>query len=135
MSHETFAGAVELPLSAGRHSAADVLRAACQIMKVPVESSRIELDRDLVVSIECERCEIRRRVMRPRQDVEHGDAVCERCGQMARPRIEHQIFAGSDLARERLLDLGIPPYDIVRVVSESAEQLVLLAGDAGTFDT
>ena len=51
---------------------------------------------------------------------------------MARPRIEHAVEAGSDLAQAKLVELGIPPYDIVRVVSGSEQHVVLLADDRRT---
>lgn len=130
MSHETFPSPASLPLSARSHSAHDLLRAASQIMKVPLESTHIELDRDLVVSINCKSCHTTRRIMRPRQEVRYEDAVCEQCGRVALPRTVHTVHAGSDLAKTKLLDLGIPPYDIVRVVSETMEHVILLTGDS-----
>jgi proteasome lid subunit RPN8/RPN11 len=55
--------------------------------------------------------------------------VCEKCGQLARPELEHSIDAGSQLAGHTLRQLGIPPYDIVRIASGEQEQVFLLAGD------
>ena len=132
MSHETFPDPLEMPLSAHVHSGDDLLRAACAKLDIPHESSRIELDRDLVVSIDCEPCGTSRTVMRPLQEVGHREANCEGCGQVARPRIEHTVDVGSDLAQAKLVDLGIPPYDIVRVVSGVEQHVVLLADDRRT---
>ena len=39
------------------------------------------------------------------------------------------IEAGTPLAKEKLAALGIPPYDIVRVVATSSKEVFLLAGD------
>ncbi|MFO7901393.1 MAG: ThiF family adenylyltransferase [Pirellulaceae bacterium] len=130
LSHESYPEPLALPLGAASHSAAELLQAVCQLRRFPVASSRIELDRDLVTSIECEPCGTSRMVMRAREEVGHRETICENCGQVARPRIEHEVNAGSPLAKAKLVELGIPPYDIVRIVSGTAEQLVLLAGDA-----
>ncbi len=129
MSHETYPDPLELPLAAARHTAAELLEQACHQLGLPVESSCLELDRDLVLSIDCEPCGTSIPVMRPLQVVGHHDAICETCGQVARPRIEHAVAYGSELAASKLSDLGVPPYDIVRVASEDAFHVVLLGED------
>lgn len=129
LSHETFPDPLELPLSAERQTGSELLQSACQKLGLTFENSRIELDRDLVVSIDCEPCGSARPVMRPLQEVGQRDAICEHCGQMARPRIEHVVPAESELAERKLRDLGIPSYDIVRVVSGDTQHVVLLADD------
>jgi adenylyltransferase/sulfurtransferase len=90
---------------------------------------RLQLDRDLVVSIECAACNSSRRVMRPLQKVGMREARCDRCGQSARPRLEHVIRRGDPLARETLRSLGIAPFDVVRVESSGEPIAALLAGD------
>ena len=54
---------------------------------------------------------------------------CPHCEQSARPVLEHKVGRDSDLARHTLAELGIPPYDIVRVVTEQGEHFCLLAAD------
>ncbi|MFW6170811.1 MAG: HesA/MoeB/ThiF family protein, partial [Planctomycetota bacterium] len=56
LSHETYPEPMALPLGAVNHTAAELLQSVCQMSQFPVESSRIELDHDLVTSIECEPC-------------------------------------------------------------------------------
>ncbi len=129
MSHETFPDPIELPLRAEHVSADDLLQATCHKLGIPSTASRIELDRDLVVSIDCTACGTSRPVMHPLQEVGHRDAICDDCGQVARPCIEHVVEAGSELAKAKLVELGIPPYDMVRVVSGPDEHIVLLADD------
>jgi adenylyltransferase/sulfurtransferase len=129
LSHETYPDPIELPLRADAHTARDLLLAAGQQLRLPAEQARLELDRDLVVSIDCAPCGTRTPVMRPRQVVGHRDAVCASCGQMARPRIEHCIVFDDELAGAQLGELGIPAYDMVRVVWDDSFHVVLLAGD------
>lgn len=135
LSHESFPEPLELPLRAAVHSAAELLQAACRAGQLPLESSRIELDRDLVTSIACEACGTSRTVMRSRYEVGHRETVCEYCGQIARAHVEHAVTSDSSLARAKLLELGIAPYDIVRVVEGGAEQFVLLAGDSPAVES
>ncbi len=129
MSHDTYPDPVVLPLSAVRDSAGDLLLSVCQKLELPLASSRVELDRDLVVSIDCAPCGTSRSIMRTLQEVGQSDALCGVCGQIARPQIVHAIEAHSELAQAKLMDLGIPPYDIVRVVSPSGEAFALLDDD------
>ena len=62
-------------------------------------------------------------------EVGNSDAVCGTCGQIARPQIVHAVEAGQELAQARLTELGIPPYDMLRVVSAANEHVVLLGAD------
>ena len=89
----------------------------------------IALERDLVVSIDCAACGASRRVMRPRQLVSINEVNCRECGELARPTLVHAVEQETPLAEERLIELGIPPYDIVRITSASEEGAFLLAGD------
>ncbi len=87
------------------------------------------LDRELVVAIECPRCDWRREVMRPRVKVKSSEAECPSCGEPARPTFESGVLADSPLAACSLSRVGIPPYDIVRVDGESESGFFLLAAD------
>jgi hypothetical protein len=92
---------------------------------------QLSLDRDLVVSLACQRCGTREPVFQPLALVGIRRAVCPQCGEMSRPEIVHAVDANSELANQSLTSLGIPPYDIVRVVSRETEGVFLLAADAG----
>ena len=68
--------------------------------------------------------------MRPQQAVGAKEAICRECGGTARPELTHSIESGSEHASQRLADLGIPRYDIVRVSGAADTELFfLLAGD------
>jgi adenylyltransferase/sulfurtransferase len=129
MSHETFPPPVELPLRVTEHTATDLFDMAARELELDVASLRLELDRDLVVSIQCEPCGTAVPVMLPLPEVGHRDAMCEKCGEVAKPRIEHAVSRDDALADQKLCQLGVPPYDIVRIVSGDVQHVVLLAGD------
>lgn len=126
LSHDTYPEPIELPLQAGETTAKHLLAAVREHSQAEGPLT-LELDRDLVVSLEGAGGETRR-VMKPLQNVGMKEAVDEQ-GEPLRPNIEHSVSEESPLADELLSDLGIPPYDIVRVSSAAGEQVYLLAGD------
>ena len=127
LSHETYPDPVELPLSAKTTTAQELFEVVRKQTGTEGKLS-LELDRDLVVSLESETGE-NRRVLKALQEVGMKDAVDEKTGEQLRPNIEHRIEEDSELANELLTDLAIPPYDIVRVASAKGEEVYLLAGD------
>ncbi|HAY80804.1 MAG TPA: thiamine biosynthesis protein ThiF [Planctomycetaceae bacterium] len=129
LSHETYPEALALPLSARRDTAADLFEAVATALQV-AGPLKLELDRDLVVSLDCQACGAQKRVMRPLPLVSMREAECAQCGELSRPNLTHVVESTAELAGEKLEALGIPAYDIVRVFTEQGEQTVLLAGDA-----
>lgn len=127
LSHETYPPPVELPLRAERHTAADLFSAARQYLRSP--DLQLSLDRDLVVSLACPGCGTCEPVLQPLSLVGLRRAVCARCGESSRPEIVHTVTPESELAQQPLRALGIPPYDIVRVVTPHEEGIFLLADD------
>ncbi len=128
LSHETFPDPIELPLSAASSTASDLFDAATKHFDDRDELVLI-LDRDLVVSLDCARCHVHQPVMKPMQLVGMKDAKCPQCGETSRPNLEHAISAHSEYAGNKLSELGIPPYDIVRVSANNVEKVFLLGGD------
>ena len=128
LSHETWPPPVDVPLTAAGSTARRLFELARDHIARDGRLT-LSLERDLVVSLECAKCHSSRRIMRPRQAVAMREAVCPTCGELERPEMVHTIEEGSALAEEKLMDLGIPAYDIVRVTSGDAEGVFTLAGD------
>lgn len=128
LSHETYPEPIEIPLAAGRHTAAALFAEVHQRLDDQT-NMRLSLDRDLVVSLDCTECGHSQEVLRPLQLVGMREAQCPRCGKLSRPVLEHTIEEGSALAEKKLAQLGVPAYDIVRVTTDQGEQVFLLAGD------
>jgi adenylyltransferase/sulfurtransferase len=127
LSHEMLPEPVELPLTASETTANELFAAARQHITGD-GGLRLELDRDLVVSLDCHACGRSWRVMRPHTLVRQREAQCE-CGQLAAPQLVNSVTAGDELSGEKLASLGIPPYDIVRIASSDEEKTFLLADD------
>jgi adenylyltransferase/sulfurtransferase len=132
LSHDSYPEPIELPLKAA-DATADELFAAAAGHFGGQRDLTLSLDRDLVVSLDCA-CGDSRSVMQPQQLVSAADAQCPKCGQAAKPQLEHVVESGTALAKESLSKLGIPTYDIVRISDAHEEKCFLLAGDRGIMN-
>jgi adenylyltransferase/sulfurtransferase len=128
LSHDTWPPPVDAPLTSAGATGSELFESVRDQLSGDGPLT-IALERDLVVSIECAACGNSRRVMRPRQVVGMDEATCPECGKLARPEMVHTVEEGSPLAAERLIDLGIPTYDIVRITCGEEEGAFKLAGD------
>jgi len=82
-----------------------------------------------VLSLECAQCGVRIPMLRSRYRVAAQSVNCSRCGEWMVPEMTHWIDRDMPRASELLFALGIPNYDIVRVVAADREISVLLAAD------
>ena len=127
LSHETYPEPIEVALS-HRSKIVDLFAEAARTLDGPLT---LALDRDLVTTIDCPRCDRQAEVYRPRTKVGMSEAICPNCHQPGRPIIVNAIEADSALADLSLAKVGIPPYDIVRVDGPEGSGFFLLAGDRG----
>jgi molybdopterin/thiamine biosynthesis adenylyltransferase len=127
LSHETFPAADRADLSVIDHRVTDLFEWA-QDSYGGSEWSLV-LDRDLVVSLTCHSCGQRHEVFRTLAGVTHKQAVCEGCGQIMQAERVHRIQEDDELAQKRLAEVGIPPFDIVRLSREGEDRFVLLDRD------
>jgi adenylyltransferase/sulfurtransferase len=118
---------VELPLGNGSN-VRELFVEAGKTIEGPLT---LALERDLVTTIDCPRCDLKTEVFRPRTKVGMSEATCPTCGEPGRPAIVSAIEEDSPLATLPLAKVGIPPYDIVRVDGPEASGFFLLAADRG----
>ncbi len=128
LSHDTWPPPADLPLAAADATAGRLFDSVRAQLGGDGPLT-ICLERDLVVSIDCAACDTSRRVMRPRQAVAMTEATCPDCGELARPEMLNTVEEDSPLAEEKLIDLGIPTYDVVRITAGDHEATFKLAGD------
>ncbi|HWT81187.1 MAG TPA: hypothetical protein VN648_20540, partial [Candidatus Methylomirabilis sp.] len=96
---------------------------------------RLALDRELVVSVHCPRCDWREEIMRPLTKVWQAEAACPNCHEIGRPELISAVNEESPLSSRTLAAVGVPAYDIVRVDGSSGSRFFLLAGDRGGRST
>ncbi len=125
LSHETYPKPIELALGY-RSSVSELFEFARARLQGPL---RLVLDRELVVALDCPRCQWRDEVMMPRVKVKAALAICPRCREPARPEFASSVEEDARLAGEPLLRVGIPPYDIVRIDGSTESGFFLLAAD------
>ena len=139
LSHETYEDILELPLSAKTSTVADLFAAVKQNRKDDRSSSddlstyRLLLDRDFLTQLVCRSCDTKKAVNQALCKVGSRDGVCEQCQQPLQPETTCEIEANSELATRKLGDLGIPNYDIVKVVDDQQTFFVLLTDDNVAF--
>ena len=118
LSHDVYGEIVEVGLS-NQQTAAELFDTVDQ--QVEGTCVGIELDRDLVVGMDCKSCGAHREIMRAAAQVSSSEAQCRECSEPGTPVIEHRIERGQPLQQQPLSELGVPPYDIVRVLVSSGE--------------
>lgn len=125
LSHETFPEPE--PLLIGNDATAEEL--FTRVKHWVAGPLSLPLERDLVTALICPRCDVRKDVFRPRTKVGMAEAVCPNCKESARPEIASQVEEGSPLASRTLAELGIPPYDVLRVEGPEGSGFFLLDAD------
>ncbi|MFT5524532.1 MAG: molybdopterin/thiamine biosynthesis adenylyltransferase [Pirellulaceae bacterium] len=127
MSHDTYPEPVELDFKSSETTVRQLFDAVRE--QVGTGPLQLNLDRDLIVSVNCTTCGIDREIMQVLQSVGMKQAECPECGETARPEIIHTVTEDSPWLDLPLSGVGVPPYDVVRVSGAEDEKFFLLAGD------
>lgn len=123
LSHETFPEPI--PVELGNDATAEqMFHVAHQHLSGPLS---LALDRDLVTAIDWPQLGRREEILRPRTKVRLAEAADPETGEAGRPELVSAVDEGDGLSRRTLAELGVPPYDIVRV--EGAEGSAFLRLD------
>jgi hypothetical protein len=72
---------------------------------------------------------VKKQIYRPVAMVSMKEGTCESCGPVMKTTIVHEVEQGTLLARRSLRDVGVAPYDIVKVVTETSGVYVRLDKD------
>ncbi len=120
LSHETYGDPVALPISAA--DSVESLFAAS-------DGRQLLLDRDLLVSVECPACKVKKDIYRPVALVTLREGKCASCGALMKTTIVHTVERGTPLATRSLREVGVAPYDIVKVRTETSGVYVRLEKD------
>lgn len=132
LSHETYDKIVDLPSTARTTTAEELfihLRNTISGQNLPLNSWRILLDRDFLISLNCRTCGIEQRELIPASQVTAEKGICHHCGEACHPLTTSEIECDSELAKETLYDLGIPEYDIIKVSDGQETLFVKLQND------
>ncbi len=125
LSHETYS-AIE-DVAVGSDSTAEQLFAAAKSAK----NAALILDRELLVDVTCPTCRVHHEVMKAVAKLTYKDGLCPKCKNVMQMQRVHRVERGTPLAKRRLGELGVPPFDIVKVAVGHEVRWLRLAGDRG----
>ena len=134
LSHETYEGVIALPLTS-KTTVAELFSAFDQHVRplrpeLLFDDLRLQLDRDFLQDLVCRSCESSKPVNQPLCQVGSSEGLCDQCQQPLQPETTCEVSPGSELAQRSLAEIGVPPYDIVKISHDQEEFFVLLQGDA-----
>ncbi|NIS81791.1 MAG: GntR family transcriptional regulator [Anaerolineales bacterium] len=89
----------------------------------------IELDQELVLSLQCQKCEVVEEVMRPISEVSFDAAHCPSCGLVRHVEMTHVIVGEEPFLDRTLSTLGVPPLHILRAHNGQQYRFYELTGD------
>jgi len=121
LSHETYPPAEDAPLGAGA--------TAEELFRWAGKAEALQLDRDLLVDVHCPKCSVRKPMMKPLALSHYREGLCGECKGVMLTNIVHTIERGSDAAKRPMRELGVAPFDVVRLQTGRDMRFVRLAKD------
>ncbi len=125
-SHWTYGAITELPARAERTTLADLLRIARADLG---PEAVIELDQELLISLECPNCKTKEDVLRPLSEVTFEAGHCPTCGVLRETTLTHTIDGSENFLHRTLLSVGVPPLHILRAQNGAEYRFYELTGD------
>jgi molybdopterin/thiamine biosynthesis adenylyltransferase/DNA-binding transcriptional regulator YhcF (GntR family) len=89
----------------------------------------LELDQEIVLSLECHNCETNTEVFKPISQVDYNDGLCPGCGELREVHMTHVVDGSEPFLNRTLLGIGIPPLHIVRARNANEYGFFELTGD------
>lgn len=89
----------------------------------------LELDEELVLSLNCMACNTSERVLKPMSDVSFEAGHCPTCGEMREVNMTHTIRGDEDFLDRSLASVGVPPLHVLRATNGRDFRFYELSGD------
>jgi molybdopterin/thiamine biosynthesis adenylyltransferase/DNA-binding transcriptional regulator YhcF (GntR family) len=125
-SHWIYGEISELPLRAERATLTDLFK----VVRADLgEGAVLELDQELVLSLECPLCHTLTPILRPLAQVSFEEGHCPECGTLRETSLTHEINGSEDFLHHTLASLGIPPLQILRAHNQNEYRFYELSGD------
>ncbi len=125
-SHWTYGEITELPARAERTTLGDLLRIARADLG---PDAMIELDQELITSLECPSCHAVEEILKPLSEVTFEAGHCPTCGVLRETTMTHIISGEEKFLHRSLASVGIPPLHIVRANNGVEYRFYELTGD------
>ena len=125
-SHWIYGDITELPLSAETATLQELLH----IIKIDLgDDAVIELDQEIVLTLECTQCNTSENMVSPLSKVSFEAAHCPNCGHMREVKMTHLITGDEPFLHHTLASVGIPPLHILRANNTEEYRFYELTGD------
>lgn len=125
-SHWTYGEITELPARAETATLQDILRIARADLG---PDATLELDQELVLSLECPQCKTITPILQPMSDVTFEAAHCPACGTLREAKLTHVITGEEPFLNRSLASLGVPKLHIIRALNLDEYRFYELTGD------
>ncbi len=125
-SHWSYGEVTELPARAERTTLQDLLRIARSDLG---EHAVIELDQELVTSLECPNCHTMEQVLKPMSEITFEAGHCPTCGILRDAQFTHVITGEENFLHRTLSSVGVPPLHILRAQNGVEYRFYELSGD------
>ncbi len=130
MSHYTLPEIVKLRLCSGDLSLEQLWRRAKQ--DLGTDKLTLEFSRDIIHKLTCPHCEHEEDLFVPVGSVSYEAGRCPNDGHMRAVAAVHAYTGNEAFGQRKLSEIGLPPFDIYTVRSDSREIGYLVEGDART---
>lgn len=125
-SHWNYGEITELPARAESTTLEDLLR----IVRADLgPQAIIELDQELLTSLECPVCHTLEQVFRPLSEVSFEDGHCAVCGTLRDTALTHMITGQENFLHRTLASIGVPALHILRANNGEEYRFYELTGD------
>jgi molybdopterin/thiamine biosynthesis adenylyltransferase/DNA-binding transcriptional regulator YhcF (GntR family) len=125
-SHWTYGEITELPARAEHTTLGDLLRIARADLG---PDAMIELDQELIVSLQCPTCNTTEQILRPLSEVTFEAGHCPTCGILRESNLTHIITGEENFLHRTLASVGVPALHILRVHNGVEYRFYELTGD------
>ncbi len=126
-SHEYYENITELSLSVHNSTLGDLLGA---IRKKVGNDAVVELEKELIIKLKCENCNIEKEIFKTLGKVTEEEAVCPDCGEICSPEMTHVINAENPYLDLKLSDIGLPSMEVVVARNGFQTYYFELSGDS-----
>jgi adenylyltransferase/sulfurtransferase len=126
-SHWTYGEIIELPQST---AGGTTVREMLEIARADLgDNAVLELDQEIVLSLDCPSCHTSTEVFRPLSRVSFEDGLCPSCGQLRQVNMTHVITGTEPFLDRTLRNIGVPPLHVLRARNTSEYRFYELTGD------
>ncbi len=125
-SHWTYGEITELPARAEHTTLADLLRIARADLG---PDAMIELDQELITTLECPNCNTTEQILKPLSDVSFEAGHCPTCGILREATMTHIITGEENFLHRTLASVGVPALHILRAHNGVEYRFYELTGD------